>query len=260
MLIEDVEYSFAALDIGNTSSKLLFKSKIHVVKNSEKTSKLTKFLPRDSKDEHVIIGYSSVNEDRLDRFRDSLRNSVNLHAVDAMNLLEKQDKLIYKHIEGIGSDRVIGLYSALQEFEPPLITVDCGTAVTVNAVDKDGTCLGGAIFAGIETQMNALENYTSLLQNVNLKLPIEKAAGRNTTDAIRSGLILSVAGGVREIVNRIFAEEFSGQRAPVILTGGGSQLIFDQLISQGFEIHFKERLILDGIMYLLKNEGLELEY
>ena len=108
----------------------------------------------------------------------------------------------------VGIDRLLTSLAArsLVSDSQPLIVIDSGTATTVNLTTSEGTFRGGAILPGLRLSAYALHDYTARLplidtdslsnrgENVDGPLP-----GRNTTDAIKSGLFWGQLGAVREI-------------------------------------------------------------
>jgi len=126
----------------------------------------------------------------------------------------------YERPEEMGADRVANALGALAIARPPLIVVDFGTATTVDAIDRHGTLLGGAILAGGRLSARALAGGTAQLPEVELSAP-EEAIGRSTREAIQSGLVLGHAGAVDRLVKEFEAEV---GRPTVIATGGLSGL------------------------------------
>ena len=98
-----------------------------------------------------------------------------------------------------------------------MIAVDFGTATTFDCVSKDGEYLGGAIFPGMHTAMEALFDRASMLHRVEIARP-RSVIGKTTTGAIQSGLLYGYAGVVDSMVERIRAELGDGAR--VVATGG----------------------------------------
>jgi type III pantothenate kinase len=74
------------------------------------------------------------------------------------------------------------------------IVIDFGTANTIDAINANGEYLGGAITLGIRSTCAALVQAAARLIKVDLKPP-ENVVGRNTVDAIRSGLIYGGSTG-----------------------------------------------------------------
>src|SRR5919109_1030041 len=110
----------------------------------------------------------------------------------------------------------------------PAIVVDFGTAVTFDIVSAQRKYIGGVIAPGLEAMTNFLYQRTALLPKLSLKEP-RSAVGRSTMEAMRSGAVIGYRGLVREIITRIKAERFPGQKVHVIATGGYADLIAKRL-------------------------------
>ncbi len=117
----------------------------------------------------------------------------------------------------IGSDLVLGAVAALDQFRPPVILIDMGTATTISVLDEGGRFLGGAIVPGLGISMDALSSGTSLLPRVSLDPP-GKCIGTNTVACMQSGAIFGTASMLDGMIQRI--EEELGQEAVVLATGG----------------------------------------
>ena len=122
----------------------------------------------------------------------------------------------------IGSDLIVAAVAARSRFEPPLIIIDMGTATTITAIDKTGTYVGGCISPGPKISAEALSARTAQLPAISLESP-KKAIGKNTIDAMRSGVMLGSACMVDGMIDRI--QEELGQPVQVIATGGLSQKV-----------------------------------
>jgi type III pantothenate kinase len=99
----------------------------------------------------------------------------------------------------------------------PVIAVDFGTATTFDCVSEHGEYLGGVIFPGIHTSMEALFERASMLHRVEIAKP-KTVIGKTTTGALQSGLLYGYAGVVDSMVERIHNE--LGAEARVVATGG----------------------------------------
>ena len=122
----------------------------------------------------------------------------------------------------VGPDRLVNALAAGRLYGRPAIVVDMGTATTFDVVAADGAFVGGAIAPGLELGLEALALRTSRLPRVDALLP-ERAIGRDTVSAIRSGAVLGYVGLVRELLDRIRREidrDSPGARVSVVLTGG----------------------------------------
>lgn len=122
----------------------------------------------------------------------------------------------------MGASLVVADVAALREHEPPLILIDMGTATTISVLDKNGAHLGGCVCPGVRLSMDALTKNTSLLPGIQLDQP-KKAIGRNTADAMRSGIMLGAASMLDGMIDRF--EEELGYRCTVVATGGIARFI-----------------------------------
>ena len=121
-----------------------------------------------------------------------------------------------------GADLVVGDVAALREHKPPLIIVDMGTATTISVLDKTGAHIGGCIIPGVKISMEALTDRTALLPGLQLDQP-KRAIGRNTVDAMRSGIMMGTACMIDGMIQRM--EEELGYRTTVVATGGVAKFI-----------------------------------
>lgn len=117
----------------------------------------------------------------------------------------------------VGADRVVNSVAAAHRYGTPVLAVDFGTSTNMDAVDASGAYVGGAIAPGLEVSLNALISATAALRRVDLEAP-GTAIGKNTVEAIQSGLVYGHAGLVDGLVGRLLAE--LGGDATVVATGG----------------------------------------
>ena len=121
-----------------------------------------------------------------------------------------------------GADLVVADVAALREHKPPLIVIDMGTATTISVIDQSGAHIGGCIIPGVRISMDALTDKTALLPGLQLDQP-KKAIGRNTIDAMRSGIMMGTACMLDGMVERM--EQELGCKTTVIATGGIAKFI-----------------------------------
>lgn len=121
-----------------------------------------------------------------------------------------------------GADLVAADVAALREHKPPLIVIDMGTATTMAVLDPNGAHIGGCIIPGVKLSMDALTEKTALLPGLQLDQP-KRAVGRNTVDAMRSGIMIGAACMLDGMVERMEAE--LGYKTTVVITGGIAKFI-----------------------------------
>ncbi len=170
------------------------------------------------------------------------------------NLLPPSNPLLpYEGVHGIGIDRLLGLLGARRSFAPPLMTVDCGTAITVNVLSADGRCLGGAIFANTALQIQALATATALVPAVPAPSNVTLRIGQTTQEALWSGTFASVLGGVQHLIESFSAQLSYSTPPAVIITGGGGTLLTAPL-QQWWKgmVSYRPYLVLEGMQMLVE--------
>ena len=116
----------------------------------------------------------------------------------------------------LGSDIVCSAVAALARNAGACIVVDFGAALVLSAVDSAGELLGASIAPGLETAARSLRTSAAQIPEVRLDQP-RRAIGRNTAQALQSGILLGYGGLVRRLVELMVAE--LGEPASVIGTG-----------------------------------------
>jgi type III pantothenate kinase len=122
----------------------------------------------------------------------------------------------------VGADLVASAIGARERYGSPLIVASYGTASVFTAISTKGEYLGVAIAPGINISIDALVGRTAKLPQVAFAPP-ERAIGRNTIEALQSGIIHGFVGQTEAIVARIRAEMKVDAR--VVATGGLSETI-----------------------------------
>jgi type III pantothenate kinase len=124
-----------------------------------------------------------------------------------------------------GADLVAAAIGARERFGAPLIVVSFGTATAFIAISPGGEYLGVSIAPGITVSIDALVGRTAKLPQVALETP-KHAIGRNTIEALQSGIVYGFVGQTEAIVARMRAE--LGVAAKVIATGGLADVVARQ--------------------------------
>ncbi len=125
----------------------------------------------------------------------------------------------------VGADRIANAVAAHEMFAgEPVIVVDFGTAITVDAVSAAGEYLGGAIAPGIDTAAAALFSSTAQIRRVELVAP-PTTIGKSTVTSVQSGVIYGMAALVDGLVGRV--EEELGAGARTIATGGLAAVVIE---------------------------------
>lgn len=243
-----------AIDIGNSRIKIASNGEFYASEYDTNWQSLIKKILDDAPD--AIVGYSSVNttiEIQLLKFLEDYNSIIRINAVE---LLSRQNILDYREISGIGSDRLLGMIGALGNSQPPLVTVDCGTAVTFNVIDATGKCRGGAIFPGVFTQFQALGNASNALKAIKINFQSD-SIGTSTAAAVNIGVISSVIGGIERLLKLTLKEGITVIESPIYITGGYAHHLGHYLSAEYPNVILKQDLVLQGIIRLLKDFAIE---
>lgn len=134
-------------------------------------------------------------------------------------------KIKYDNPKEVGADRIVNAVAAYERYGGPCIIIDIGTAISFDVVSKDGEYLGGAISPGIGISSEALFSRTSKLPKVELEEP-KTVIGKNTVEAIQSGVVYGFIGLVDNVIENILAEmKLDKSEVKIIATGGYAKLI-----------------------------------
>ncbi len=152
--------------------------------------------------------------------------------------------------ERVGRDRLFAARAARELVRESCLVLDAGSALTVDAllVEADGRArfLGGAIAPGPALLARALASGTARLPEVQ-PFPNPRAVGRDTREALESGVALGFAGAARELVQRIGAE--AGLVAtPLVLTGGARAFLEQPRLFGERSLHVEPDLVHLGLL------------
>ena len=133
-------------------------------------------------------------------------------------------EMAVRHPESVGVDRVCAAAAAYEKVRGSCAVIDFGTAVTIDLVDDAGVFRGGAILPGVQLQARALGEHAATLPLMSAAFP-EQAVGRDTAEAICSGVCHGLVGAVRNLV-----EEYATQLnhwPHVVATGGDAAMMIE---------------------------------
>jgi type III pantothenate kinase len=125
----------------------------------------------------------------------------------------------------VGADRIVNALAAHTLYGGPAVVVDFGTSTNFDVVSAKGEFIGGALAPGIEISVDALAARAAQLLKVELLKP-RSVIGKNTVEALQSGILYGFAGQIDRIAERIVDE--LGGTATVIATGGLAPLVLGE--------------------------------
>ncbi len=141
----------------------------------------------------------------------------------------------------LGADLVAVSVAAKAKYPLPNAVCDLGTASTISVLDGKGNMLGGIIFPGLRTSLNALVANTAQLTQISFDTP-SRVVGKNTIECMQSGLMFGAAAQLDGMLMRV--ERELGEKVTAIATGGFSQSIVQNCER---EFLFAENLVLEGL-------------
>jgi type III pantothenate kinase len=151
----------------------------------------------------------------------------------------------YDRPSQLGPDRWASLVAArrrvLMAGPAPCVVVNAGTAVTVDALDADGTFRGGFILPGMRLMLRALAENTAALK---------VAPGgyqdfpTSTPDALYSGSLQAVCGAIELMRLRLTQGTLE---ATVYLSGGAAAEVATHLAPP---VEVVDNLVLEGVLVL----------
>ena len=156
----------------------------------------------------------------------------------------------------LGTDRWAALIAAWHREKRACLVVNAGTAVTIDALDTNGTFIGGMILPGLELMQRSLNEATAQLPLL-AALPTEATPvfANETEPAILSGTLQAICGAINQASDAL--QRMDQNNIPTILLSGGNA----QLISHGFAVAshvtkpvvIVDNLVLQGLFLLATN-------
>jgi type III pantothenate kinase len=174
----------------------------------------------------AAIVAASVNPPVLERIRRLCQKTLHVAPVVAGIDFPIPLRLDVKEPQRVGADRLLGALAAYRKARGPCLTVDCGTACTINAVSEAGVFLGGAIFPGPDMIAQALADGTAQLPHVDPWV-FERTVGRSTEEAILSGVGKGWVGAIMYLCAAMLSEV--DRHSKVFLTGGRHEWLVSEM-------------------------------
>ncbi len=216
--------TYLLIDISNSFTKLALASRKRIARptriatNKLTAARLREFINRRKIDMFVV---SSVVPKKNREVKSAARKTQILWLGPHVKL---GVGIKYPSPKTIGADRLANAAAVAALYGAPAIVVDFGTAVTFDIVSAEKKYIGGVIAPGLEAMTSFLYQRTALLPKLALREP-RSAIGRSTIEAMMAGAVFGYRGLVKELIARIKAEAFPGNRVRIVATGGYAELI-----------------------------------
>ena len=240
------------LDIGNTNIKsaLFDGNQVSDFIVHSNVNEALKYMDELEFNEAAICSVNHLIDEKIYSYFS--RDRVSAFQVDINKILNLTIK--YGTPNSLGMDRICSAAGALDiatkenllSTNQYLVTLDFGTATTINIVSPSKEFIGGLIAPGINTMLKSLNEKTA-------QLPLPKMdsysglIGNSTNSSIISGIINSTIGMINETVNYLFDK--SRVQPLVFATGGNSSHILPYL---KLKVFFEEVLVLKGLKIIFE--------
>lgn len=159
----------------------------------------------------------------------------------------------YRDPKQLGSDRWACLVAAWHHYHEPCVVVSAGTAVTIDALGRDGETGGGVFLGGY-----ILPGFQLMQQSI-----VDKARGvktgegspqvfpRTTADALHNGSLAAITGAIQVLINRLKQKENALPK--IVIAGGDAEIIYEFLAQDDALVNrlaIADNLVLQGLLIL----------
>jgi len=217
------------LDIGNTNTKWRFESRSFALPTQKFEFDKLPNSPR--------IYVSNVSQ----RVFDTPNNLVTY--VESQKSYKSLINVYHKP-KSLGSDRWLAMIASYEFSQgKSFIMVDIGSAVTIDAVDKYGSHLGGLIFPGLDKIRQGF-NFVTASTSKNIA-----GVGESTEEAWTIGTLSLIVNTINQKIKEL---KIKLPKASIFITGGGYSDLQDFI---DFEHDYRENLVLDGLEFYANNVG-----
>jgi len=159
-------------------------------------------------------------------------------------------ELDYRTPETLGIDRICSAEAAFDIFnsskslreETFLLTIDFGTATTINIIAPPYNFIGGLIAPGIKTMFDSLNIKTAQLPGINFS-DYKSLIGKDTNSSIASGIITTTVGMIEKTIKHL-KEKYRVKEIECFITGGNAKQVQSFLPN---DFIYDETLVLKGV-------------
>jgi type III pantothenate kinase len=237
-------------DIGNSFTKIAFFSNDELLKiivlhsgKPEREEEFLRFFKKHKSDIHHAV-VSSVKRNLPDFLQKVLTKIPHVIHLDEHTALPIKNA--YKTQPTLGKDRIAAAVGANNIFPHcNVLTVDAGTALTIDFISEEDEFLGGIISPGINMRFNALHQMTERLPQVKPDNNFSELKGQTTENAIKAGV---QNGMYFEILGYINHYTSKYPNLKTVLTGGDI-FFFENKLKK--KIFAEPNLVLNGLNRIL---------
>jgi type III pantothenate kinase len=148
----------------------------------------------------------------------------------------------------LGADRWAALIGAFNRYGAPACVIDCGTAITLDALTREGKHLGGLIAPGIALMRHALVGATAQISDEEDEKDVDVFA-HDTRAAVAGGALNAAVGLIERVSAQMVAELGSGAKR--YITGGDATRLLPHL-QEGYKLI--PNLVLEGLAVMAEQQ------
>lgn len=146
----------------------------------------------------------------------------------------------YQQPARLGVDRWLAIVESWHRCGASIV-VDCGSALTLDLVDRHGQHHGGYIVPGLGMMVRSLQQGTGSVR-VDAPLPLSLAPGCSTAEGVIHGALRMTCAFIDDAV--VALRQRVHDTCPIFLTGGDARTVLPFLRQQG---ELAPDLVLDGL-------------
>jgi len=241
---------FCACDIGNSRIKTgVFVN--NQLKEFLHFSDIKSLISHFSTEPAECFAISSVVPSKQHKLAEEIRRNFGKEAFVINHQKIFNLKLNYDSLKSLGVDRVcslegaFSLYKRSHDFLPErefILSIDFGTATTVNIIKPPADFIGGLIAPGPKMMLKSLMNHTAQLPKVNPE-NYTTFISQDTKSSIASGVINSITGLIEKLINHLYVH-FTAKDLHIFVTGGNAEYMIPHF---DFEFTHEKALVMYGI-------------
>ena len=235
------------IDIGNTTSSfgLWDSSKLSMITNIDNKKFLTTAKKYIKNDINEILFTSVIGRSENKKVNDQLKKLFKCK----IKKIKSESELLkikngYTQPGKLGDDRWATIVASYIYYKKPLIIIDCGTAVSIDMVNKKGAHMGGYILAGFDGYKKSVKSAhhlrdTKIKESISLQ---KKTFPKQTSEGITKGYLIMVISTIESLYNQIIKNE---KVFPKILISGG----YGEIISKNLSVKnkYEHNLVLKSL-------------
>lgn len=241
------------IDQGNSSTKVCVFSDNKILANvnahpEDAKQTITQLIAEYKPQGAILCSVTHADADLIMDIKENVKHVIKLDEHTHLPIMNA-----YGSPETLGTDRVALAVGAQASYpDSNVLTINLGTCVTYNFVQKNRAFRGGAISPGMKMRLKAMHEFTAKLPSVSADGELI-LLGYDTETSMRSGAINGMACEIDGMIEA-FAAQYTDFNA--VLTGGDLPVFANKLKSKIFA---DPELLMKGLNLILKHNVPQLQ-